>query len=50
MMDLPAEQYKVQNEVFKSKKEFIDKLIKTPDNIMSWLEEPNNEEKEFDPY
>ena len=48
--ELSAEQYKFRNELFKAKKEFLDKLINTPDNIISWLETPNNERQDFDPY
>ena len=48
--ELSAEQYKHMNEVFKAKKKFLDILTKTPDNIISWLEKPVNERKEFDPY
>jgi len=48
--ELSAEQYKFRNELFKAKKEFIDKLSRTPDNLISWLGKPENDRKEFDPY
>lgn len=48
--DLPPEQYKLKNELFKAKKEYLDTLSKTPENIISWLQSPNNEETDFDPY
>jgi len=47
---LPADQYKHQNEIFKAKKHFLDMLINTPDNIISWLQDPDNSERNFDPY
>lgn len=50
MKDLTAEQYKFTNELFKAKKEFLNMLIKTPENVMSWLGKPEGERKEFDPY
>lgn len=50
LKDLPAENYKLQNELFKAKKQFLDSLAKTPDNIISWLQKPSSERQEFDPY
>jgi len=51
MQELLPEQYKFTNELYKAKKEFLSTLIKTPENIVSWLESPPEErEKEFDPY
>lgn len=51
MKDLSAELYKSYNELFKAKKELIDTLMKTPENIISWLAKPQAERpKEFDPY
>ena len=40
--DLPSTEYKLQNEIYKVKKEFLDTLVNTPENIISWLEEPDN--------
>jgi hypothetical protein len=48
--ELSPEQYKFRNELFKAKKEMIDNLIKTPENIISWLEKPETERQNFDPY
>lgn len=48
--DLPADEYKIQNEVFKAKKKFLDQLAVTPDNLISWLQHPDNKQKNFDPY
>ena len=48
--DLSAEQYKHMNEVFKAKKKFLDMLIVTPDNLISWLGQPEEQRKDFDPY
>ncbi len=50
LKELSPEIYKLQNELFKAKKVFLDHLIKTPDNIISWLQQPSNERQEFDPY
>ena len=50
LKDLSPEMYKLTNELFKSKKVFLDKLVETPDNILSWLEKPSNVRQEFDPY
>jgi len=50
LKELTAEQYKFQNEIFKAKKKFLEILINTPDNIITWLEKPTSERKEFDPY
>ena len=50
LKDLSPEQYKFENEIYKVKKQFIDTLIKTPGNIVSWLEKPDSEREDFDPY
>ncbi len=51
LKDLPADQYKFMNESFKAKKQFLDTLMKTPENIASWLEKvPEDRPKDFDPY
>lgn len=51
MQDLDEKLYKFMNETYKAKKAFIDSLMKTPENIMSWLDTPPAERpKDFDPY
>ena len=48
--DLPAEMYKFERELLKAKVEYIDKLLKLPETLIVWLENPNNIAKDFDPY
>ena len=48
--DLPADQYKLMNELMKAKLKFLETLKNTPDNIISWLEQPPEDRMEFDPY
>ena len=50
MQGLTPEIYKLSNELFKAKKAMIDKLMEAPANMISWLEKPNNDRKDFDPY
>ena len=50
LKELTAEQYKLTNELFKAKKQYLATLMKTPDNLISWLGTPDNERKDFDPY
>ena len=50
LRELSAEQYKLHNELFKAKKQYLNTLINTPRNLISWLGTPDNERKEFDPY
>lgn len=50
LSDLTPELYKLQNELFRSKKAFIDTLIDTPENIVNWLQQPDNARKNYDPY
>lgn len=50
MRDLPPEQYKVANELYRIKREFIDTLSKMPENIISWLVDPKSDNEGFDPY
>lgn len=50
LKELTPEMYKLTNEIFKAKKQYLDTLIKTPDNIISWLEKPSSERQDFDPY
>jgi len=48
--ELPADQYKLENELIIKKIEFLKTLKKTPDNLIDWLEETDNKEDDFDPY
>lgn len=48
--DLPADQYKLQNEIFKAKKDLIKKIIDTPESLIAFLEEPDNKEVNYDPF
>ena len=51
LRDLPADQYKVENELLKAKIKYLDKLADYPNTIIGWLQNPNSEEpKNFDPY
>ena len=47
---LPADQYKVENELIKAKIKYLDKLADYPNTIIGWLQNPNTEETNFDPY
>lgn len=50
LQELSPEMYKLTNEMFKAKKKYLETLINTPDNLISWLGTPDNERKDFDPY
>lgn len=50
LRDLPADQYKVENELLKAKIKYLDKLADYPNTIIGWLQSPNQEEKNYDPY
>jgi len=50
LKDLPADQYKLESEILKSKIKYIDKLSELPKNLIAWHENPDNTEKDFDPY
>lgn len=50
LRDLPADQYKVENELLKAKIKYLDKLADYPNTIIGWLQNPNQEEKDYDPY
>ena len=50
LKDLPADQYKVENELLKAKIKYLDKLADYPNTIIGWLANPNQEEKDYDPY
>lgn len=51
--DLPAEYYKLENELLKAKRKFLKHLKDIPNSLIAWFEEPaGNKEKEenFDPF
>ena len=48
--ELPPDQYKLENELIRAKRKYLDMLINTPDNIISWLSTPDNKIENFDPY
>ena len=50
LKELPADQYKLENELIKAKIQFLKKLMETPDSIIRWLQDPDNSSVEFDPY
>ena len=50
LTDLPADQYKLESEILKTKIKYIDKLSKLPESLIVWHENPDNIEKNFDPY
>lgn len=50
MKDLPIDQYKVESEILKAKRANLKKLKELPDTLVSWLEQPDQGEKNFDPY
>lgn len=51
MKDMTPEQYKFTNETFKAKRMYLDTLMKTPENMISWMVKvPSEKPKNFDPY
>lgn len=50
LKNLPAEQYKLENELILSKLEYLDKLTDYPNTIIGWLQNPDNEDRNYDPY
>lgn len=48
--NLPADQYKLESELIRAKKQFLNTLKATPDNIVSWLSSPERKNENFDPY
>lgn len=48
--DLPADKYKLESELIRAKRQFLNTLKETPDNIISWLSTPDNKIENFDPY
>lgn len=52
--DLPPDRYKLESEIVKAKKEFLEKLKGMPTTLINYLESPNDNsdegEENFDPY
>ena len=48
--DLPAEQYKTENELLKAKIKYLKNLINSPADLVSWIESPDSRTPEWDPY
>jgi len=50
MLEVPALEYKIRNEVYIAKKQFIDNLLETPTNLIQHLSVPESDSRNFDPY
>ena len=50
MKSLPAEEYKLQNELLLARLEYLDRLSNYPNTIIGWLQNPDNETINHDPY
>lgn len=50
LSDLPAAEYKVQNEILRHKIKYLELLKATPETLALWLETPEEERTNFDPY
>jgi hypothetical protein len=50
LMELSADQYKVESELLKAKIKYSKRLQKMPEDLISWYEDPENKKEEFDPY
>ncbi len=48
--DLPADKYKLESELIHAKRKYLNILKETPDNIISWLSQPDAKIENFDPY
>lgn len=47
---LPADQYKVENELLKAKIKYSQKLQNMPKDLVSWYENPDQKKEGYDPY
>ena len=47
---LPPDQYKLENEILKEKRRHYQKLKELPLTLISWLQNPNQNEPNLDPY
>lgn len=50
MSALPAESYKITSEVLKSRRDNLRKLLDIPKTIIMYLDSPDNEQENLDPY
>jgi len=50
LAELPAEQYKIENEIMKKEIELMEYLQRLPESLIKYLESPPDKEKNFDPY
>lgn len=50
MKDLPADEYKIQNEIFREKKSYLEKLKNLPVAIIESLNEPETQDQNLDVY
>ncbi len=50
LLALPPDQYKLENEVLKEKRRHYQKLKELPLILIDWLQNPNQNEPELDPY
>lgn len=48
--ELPGEQYKLMNELLKAKILYLEKLKALPEDMISWLENPDSSTENYDPY
>src|SRR3990167_510212 len=48
--DLPADQYKVENEIYRARKEIYEKMKDLPAIISSDVEQPDQSSPNLDPY
>ena len=48
--NLPANQYKLENELLLAKIKYLEKLIHLPTEMIAWFENPDNTVEDHDPY
>ena len=49
-IELPAEQYKLQSQLLKAKRKYLEQLKGYPDLLIAELGKPDSEDINFDPY
>ena len=50
LAELPPDQYKLQMELYKAKKAYLEKLKDLPETLIEWLTSPDTARENFDPY